>query len=140
MSNIILDVTNKKSISASTISYEGKLLDKVVCKAKFDNQYLNLIDGYIKGAKLVKSFLDKNPQFSEDLIVVSSNSAFIGWLKRNYTLPQYADMFKTLTKILESLPVKIEFIRSDNLVSDKFAMKSFLKLEQLSSIDSFLDS
>lgn len=137
--NILLDVTNKKGLTAVVIAYGGRIVDRVTYESKYDNQYENLIEGYIRGSKLLKSFFDKNGYIEGDLIVVSSNSALVSWFKRNYALAKYTDMFSSLTLMLESLPIKIEYVRSDELISTKYALKSFITRENLSAVTSIID-
>lgn len=139
MNNIVLDVTNKKGITAVVISYKGQVSEMKVYRSKFENQYENLIDGYILGAKMLHDPLAKYLDFDGDLLVVSNNSALITWLEQNYTLPKYSEQFKMLLRALEALPAKIEFIKSSDLVSDKFATKSNIEVEKLSSIASVFD-
>ena len=137
VNNIVLDVTNKKGITAVVLAYKGKVVELEVFNSKYENQYENLIEGYIKGSKLLHRLLTKETVYSNSkLLIVSSNSALVSWISRNYSLPQYVEMFKVLVESLESIPLQYECIRSNDLISSKFATKSMIKNKPLQGVES----
>lgn len=136
MDSIVIDVTNKKGITAVVIVSKGMVVDKRVFTSKYENQYENLIEGYTVGIPLLRSYLESNLEFNGKVLFVASASALVTWLNRKCALPKYSEKFSNLLDLIEALPVEqIEYIRSDNLVSTKFATKTQITTKELHSLD-----
>lgn len=137
VNNIVIDVTCKSSITACVMSYKGRVEKFEVFNSSYDNQYDNLLEGYIRCVKMLSQYLEKHTDFNGRVYFVTNNTVLVGWLKKNYTLPKYAEQFNTLTQILETIPVPVIYTRDANLMSEKYAKKVFVQ-RQYSGIDDFM--
>lgn len=110
MLNVSILVSRGKS--AVVVSENGKIVNKSITNvAKGTQPYSNLITAFGVSLRLVRSFIDNNPD-TEDVVFEFNNSAFIKWVKEGYSKEQYQDEFIGVLSLLNEIPIKYTLVYS----------------------------
>lgn len=143
--NVYLSCVCKGEISASVVYKNGRCVAKNVVRVAtaLSNgapaQYKNIIRAYTSGFRLLKHVIESDKTI-DNIVVESNNSAFLSWINKGVTLPQYEEDFATMLEVLDEIPVKYECIYSKELRAKSYAKATCLTREKLSGLDDFLNA
>ena len=141
MASVQVSIAVKNDISAILFLMNGKLIQKDVQKVRNycngNNTFTNLLSTIYDAMLKTRYFIEENPQI-DTVVFEINNSTIQSWFDRCYAKTEYNDLFLKIELVLQSIPIKYDIIVSQKPKALMFADKKYVKAEQVSSLDSFI--
>lgn len=141
MSTVYLSCICKSGIMSAVVFKNGACISKKISEVKkttdSKNQYLDTIDVYTTGFKLLRNVVERDSDISH-VIIECNNSAFLSWVMRGNSLDKYIDEFYPMMEILDEVPVTYECIYSKDIKAKLYAKPKYVEKEKLSGVLDFM--